>query len=96
MKNFIEKLRTDEAFAAEFLDAIHGADSEVKECIQGFSEQLDKLVMKAILEFASSHNMTIQDDEAVKKQITTLSKQIGLQLDEMVVKQFKGMAIVHK
>ena len=96
MNEFIKKLQSDEAFAEEFKAYLAGADSKVKEGTREVGKQLDKVVMDTIRGFAESKGMTLSDDERVSKTLGNMSAQIGKQLDEMILKQFKAMEIINK
>lgn len=88
MKAFVEKLRTDKAFAAEFKEFLTAKNEKAKEGTRQVGEQLNKLVMGSIKEFAASKGMTLTDDEQTAKSLAGLSKQICMQMDDMIVKNF--------
>ena len=96
MNEFIQKLQSDKAFADEFKAYLSGADAKVKEGTRQVGKQLDKVVMDTIKGFAESKGMTLSDDENVSKTMGNMSDQIGKQLDEMIIKQFKAMEIINK
>ena len=96
MNELIKKLQSDKAFAAEFKAYLAGADSKVKEGTREVGKQLDKVVMDTIRGFAESKGMTLADDGNVSKTLGNMSNQIGKQLDEMIMKQFKAMEIINK
>lgn len=58
-------------------------------------KQLDKVVMDTIRGFAESKGMTLTDDEEISKTLGNMSKQMCMQLNEMIVKQFKAMEIIN-
>ena len=91
MKAFIERLSTDKAFAEEFKAYLAAKNDTVKEGSKQVGEQLNKLVMSSIREFAESKGMELKDDEQVSKSLAGLSKQISLQLDDMIVKSFTAL-----
>lgn len=66
-------------------------NEKVKEGTRLVGEQLNKLVMGSIKEFAASKGMTLTDDEQTAKSLSALSKQICLQMDEMIVKSFAAL-----
>ena len=47
--------------------------------------------MGSIKEFAASRGMTLTDDEQTAKSLAALSKQICLQMDNMIVKNFAAL-----
>ncbi len=91
MEELIKKLKTDEAFANDFKAFVKNANGTVKEGCSKIGAELNKFVIKTITDFAKSKGMSLKDNETVKKQLSTLSKQICIQLDEMIVKQFKAL-----
>ena len=88
MKAFVNRLKTDKEFAAEFKEFLSATNGKVNETTRQVGEQLNKLVMGAIKEFAASKGMTLADDEQTAKSLAALSKQICLQMDDMIVKNF--------
>ena len=91
MKEFIKRLNSDKEFAAEFKAFLTAKNDKVKEGTRQVGEQLNKLVMGSIKEFASSKGMTLTDDEQTAKSLSALSKQICLQMDDMIVKNFASL-----
>ena len=91
MKEFIKRLTSDKEFAAEFKAFLTAKNDKVKEGTRQVGEQLNKLVMGSIKEFAASKGMTLTDDEQTAKSLSALSKQICLQMDEMIVKNFAAL-----
>ena len=88
MKQFVERLSTDKEFAAEFKEFMTRKNEKVKEGTKQVGEHLDKLVMESIKEFAASKGITLQDDEQTKASLAGLTKQICLQMDDMIVRSF--------
>ena len=91
MKEFIKRLNSDKEFAAEFKEFLTKKNEKVKEGTRQVGEQLNKLVMGSIKEFAASKGMTLTDDEQTAKSLSALSKQICLQMDDMIVKNFAAL-----
>ena len=91
MKEFINRLSSDKAFAAEFKAFLTTKNETVKQGTKQVGEQLNKLVMDSIKEFAASKGMTLKDDEQTAKSLAGLSKQICLQMDDMIVKNFASL-----
>ena len=91
MKEFIKKLTSDKEFASEFKAFLTAKNDKVKEGTRQVGEQLNKLVMGSIKEFAASKGMTLTDDEQTAKSLAGLSKQICLQMDDMIVKNFASL-----
>lgn len=91
MKEFVKRLTSDKEFAAEFKEFLAAKNDKVKEGTRQVGEQLNKLVMGSIKEFAASKGMTLTDDEQTAKSLSGLSKQICLQMDEMIVKNFAAL-----
>ena len=91
MKEFIKRLNSDKEFAAEFKEFLTKKNEKVKEGTRQVGEQLNKLVMGSIKEFAASKGMTLTDDEQTAKSLAGLSKQICLQMDDMIVKNFTAL-----
>ena len=91
MKEFIKRLKTDKEFAAEFKEFLTAKNAKVKEGTRQVGEQLNKLVMGSIKEFAASKSMVLTDDEQAAKSLAGLSKQICLQMDDMIVKNFTSL-----
>ena len=91
MKAFVERLSSDKAFAAEFKEFLAAKNEKVKEGTKLVGEQLNKLVMGSIREFAASKGITLTDDEQTGKSLAGLSKQICMQMDEMIVKSFAAL-----
>jgi len=67
-------------------------DAKVKEGTRQVGKQLDKAVLDAIKGFAESKGMLLTDDPEICKTQGNMSKQ----MNEMIVKQFKGMEIINK
>ena len=91
MKAFIKRLSSDKEFAAEFKEFLTAKNEKVKEGTRLVGEQLNKLVMGSIKEFAASKGMTLTDDEQTAKTFAGLSKQICLQMDDMIVKSYAAL-----
>ena len=91
MKEFVKRLSSDKEFAAEFREFLTAKNEKVKEGTRQIGEQLNKLVMGSIKEFAASKGMTLTDDEQTAKSLAALSKQICLQMDDMIVKNFASL-----
>ena len=91
MKKFVERLTSDREFASEFREFLTAKNDKVREGTRQVGEQLNKLVMDSIREFAASKGMTLTDDEQTAKSLAGLSKQICLQMDDMIVKNFAAM-----
>ena len=88
MKQFVERLKNDKEFAAEFKEFMTGQNGKVKGGTKQVGEQLNKLVMNSIREFAASKGITLVEDEQESHALAALSKQICHQLDDMIVKSF--------
>ena len=91
MKEFIKRLKTDKEIAAEFKEFLSAKNEKVKSGTRQVGEQLNKLVMGSVKEFAASKGMTLVDDEQTAKSLAGLSKQICLQMDDMMVKNFASL-----
>ena len=91
MKEFVKRLTSDKEFAAEFKEFLTAKNEKVREGTRLIGEQLNKLVMGSIKEFAASKGMTLKDDEQTAKSFAALSKQICLQMDDMIVKNFTAL-----
>ena len=91
MKEFVKRLTSDKEFAAGFKEFLTAKNDKVKEGTRQVGEQLNKLVMGSIKEFAASKGMTLTDDEQTAKSLSALSKQICLQMDDMIVKNFAAL-----
>ena len=91
MKEFIKRLNSDKEFASEFKAFLTAKNDKVREGTRQVGEQLNKLVMGSIKEFAASKGMTLTDDEQTAKSLSALSKQICLQMDDMIVKNFASL-----
>lgn len=91
MKQFVERLKTDKEFAAEFKTFMSGQNSKIKEGSKQVGEQLNKVVIDSIKEFAASKNITLTDDEQTSHALAALTKQICLQMDDMIVKSFASL-----
>ncbi len=91
MKEVVKRLNSDKEFAAEFKEFLTAKNQTVKEGTRLVGEHLNKLVMGSIKEFAASKGMTLKDDEQTAKSLSGLSKQICLQMDEMIVKNFASL-----
>ena len=91
MKEFIKRLSSDKEFAAEFRKFLTAKNEKVKEGTRLVGEQLNKLVRGSIKEFAASKGMTLTDDEQTARTLAGLSKQICLQMDDMIVKNFASL-----
>ena len=91
MKEFVERLKTDKEFAAEFKEFLTGKNAKVKEGTRLVGQQLDKLVMGSIKEFAASKGIILADDEQTAKSLAGLTRQICLQMDDMIVKSFAAL-----
>ena len=91
MKAFIKRLSSDKEFAAEFKEFLTAKNEKVKEGTRLVGEQLNKLVMGSIKEFAASKGMTLTDNEQTAKTFAGLSKQICLQMDDMIVKSYAAL-----
>lgn len=91
MKEFVKRLSSDKEFAAEFKEFLTAKNEKVKAGTRQVGEQLNKLVMGSIKEFAASKGMTLTDDEQTAKSLAGLSKQICLQMDDMIVKNFASL-----
>ena len=91
MKQFVERLKTDKDFAAEFKDYMLKKNDKVKEGTKLVGEQLNKLVMGSIKDFAAEKGMELKDDEQTSKSLAGLSKQICMQMDDMIVKSFASL-----
>ena len=96
MKDFIQRLKDDKAFGEEFKAYLSGADAKVKEGTRQVGKELDKVVMDTIRGFAESKGMTLTEDPDICKTLGNMSKQICLQLNEMIIKQFKAMEIINR
>ena len=91
MKEFTKRLSTDKEFAAEFKEFLTAKNEKVKEGTRLVGEQMNKLVMGSVKEFAASKGITLTDDEQIAKSLAGLSKQICLQMDDMIVKSFAAL-----
>ena len=91
MKEFVKRLSGDKEFAAEFKEFLTAKNDKVKEGTRLVGEQLNKLVMSSVKEFAASKGITLKDDEPTAKSFAGLCKQICLQMDEMIVKNFAAL-----
>ncbi|MER1994095.1 MAG: hypothetical protein ABS897_08680 [Eubacteriales bacterium] len=91
MKEFVRRLSGDKEFAAEFREFMTAKNEKVKEGTRLVGEQLNKLVMGSVKEFAASKGMNLNDDVQISKSLAGLSKQIGLQMDDMIVKNFAAL-----
>ena len=91
MKECIKRLSSDKEFAAEFRKFLTAKNEKVKEGTRLVGEQLNKLVRGSIKEFAASKGMTLTDDEQTARTLAGLSKQICLQMDDMIVKNFASL-----
>lgn len=88
MKEFINRLSTDKEFAGEFREFMTGQNAKVKEGTRLVGQQLDKAVMGSIKEFASIKGIELKDDDQISMSFTGLSKQICMQMNDMIVKSF--------
>ena len=91
MKEFVNRLTTDKEFAAEFKAFLATKNEKIKQGTKLIGEDLNRLVMRSIQEFAASKGMTLTDDEQTAKSLAALSKQICLQMDDMIVKNFASL-----
>ena len=85
MNNFIEKMKTDKAFAAEYQAFMRKYDSEIMAATKEMGDRLDKINMKAITEFAQSKGMTLSDDKEAKEMLSGVSRNIGKSLDQVIL-----------
>ncbi len=74
--------------AREFKEFMKEKDETVKAGTKQVEPQLDKLVLDSVKEFAASKGIALTDDETTSKALSGLSKQIGIQLNDMIVKSF--------
>jgi len=88
MKQFVERLKNDKEFAAEFKEFMTGQNGKVKGGTRQVGEQLNKFVMNSIREFAASKGITLTEDEQTSHALAGLCKQICNQMDDMIVKSF--------
>ena len=91
MKGFVNRLTTDKEFASEFKAFLATKNEKIKQGTKLIGEDLNRLIMRSIQEFAASKGMTLTDDEQTAKSLSALSKQIGLQLNDMIVKNFAAL-----
>ena len=91
MKQFMERLQNDKDFAMEFRAFMTEKNNTVKEGTRLVGEHLNKLVMGAVKEFAASKGMELKDDAVASKPLAALTKQICMQMDDMIVKSFGRM-----
>ena len=91
MKEFIKRLKTDKEFAAEFKEFLTAKNAKVKEGTRQIGEQLNKLVLGSIKEFADGKGIALKDDEQAAKSLAALSTQICIQMDDMIVKNFTSL-----
>lgn len=91
MRQFVERLRSDKEFAAEFRDFMTTKNQKVEEGTRLVGEQLNKLVTGSIQEFAASKGMTLTDDEQTARSLAALTKQICAQMDDMIVRSFAAL-----
>ena len=88
MKQFVEKLKTDKAFAEEFKQFMMSKNDTIKQGSKKVQEQLNKVVMESIREFAASKGIELKDDEQIQGSMRQMTYQMCKQMDDMIVKQF--------
>ena len=89
MDEFIEKIKTDKAFADGFKEYMRDYDSEIAAANKEMGEKIDKVMLKAICGYAKSKGMTLSDDKDSRDKLAGVSRSIGSQANEMLVKQFQ-------
>ena len=97
MKEFTKKIKEDKEFAQEFADYMKAeADSKVKEATKEFGSKLDEIITDAAKAFLEKKGMTYAEDKDMQAEINKVTAGIGEQLNDLVMKQVKGMMILDK
>lgn len=93
MQEFIERFKKDPDLQKKFNEYIVGADKKVCEGTKQIGDQLNKLVIGVFTDFAKQNNIELKDDDKCKETLAPFCKQICMQLNETILKQFKLMLL---
>jgi len=91
MKQFVQRLSTDRAFAAEFREFMCGKDGKIREYTKEFGQLLNRRVMNSVREFAASRGIPLTDDEEVARTLAAVNRQLCRELDETVLRAFAAL-----
>ena len=93
MKELVATIRKNPKLQKAFNEHIKKSNAKIKKGTGEIGKQLNKVVMDIFVSFAKANKIKMKDSKQDQAYCKQLCKQIGAQLDEMIVKQFKIMTV---